>query len=362
MKRMIVLLCLLCGWLTYGNAQGIAFRETTFEAACQQAASEGKQVFMDCYTSWCGPCRLMATKEFVKPEAGAYFNGKFVCVKYDMEHGEGVQLKERFRVTVFPTFLILNPDGTEVGRLTGASELLPFIEKVEYLLKPENSLSLKKERFKAGEMSKQEMMEYVDGLFNAMDFDYQTIADSLFNLLNDEERMAPEYWNIFKYRLMFPKGRYFNYLEAHQSEFAQSVGKDKVDELLDRCYRTALITYTNATMSVKKFGELDWVLENLKKSSFKNKAAIEEMAKVAQARCQNDAKILLKVLTRLMDDGNTEILRLCMRSPLLIDAGVMTPKERKAFVRLGERYAETCPPESQAQVKEMYNPLRYSKK
>ena len=242
------------------------------------------------------------------------------------------------------------------------NELLPFIEKVEYLLKPENSLSLKKERFKAGQLNKKEMMEYVDGLFNALDVEYCTVADSLFNLLSDEERLAPEYWNIFTYRLMFPKGRYFDYLEAHQADFVRFVGEEKVDGLLARCYKTALVPFTNATMSSNKFQELDEVLASLKESSFKDKPVIERMAEVAQARCQNDAKRLLKVLTQLMDEQNMDVFRLCMRAPLLIDATSMTSKERKAFVRLGDRYAEMCPPESQAQVQEMYNPLRNYRK
>ena len=169
MKRIVFMICLLGGWMTCCFAQGIVFCELTLEAACRQADSEGKYVFVDCYTSWCGPCRQMATREFVKPEAGTYFNEKFVCVKYDMERGEGIQLRERFKVTAYPTFLLLKSNGTEIGRLVGGNELLPFIEKVEYLLKPENSLSLKKERFKAGQLNKKEMMEYVDGLFNALD-------------------------------------------------------------------------------------------------------------------------------------------------------------------------------------------------
>ena len=162
MKRIVFMICLLGGWMTCCFAQGIVFCELTLEAACRQADSEGKYVFVDCYTSWCGPCRQMATREFVKPEAGTYFNEKFVCVKYDMERGEGIQLRERFKVTAYPTFLLLKSNGTEIGRLVGGNELLPFIEKVEYLLKPENSLSLKKERFKAGQLNKKEMMEYVD--------------------------------------------------------------------------------------------------------------------------------------------------------------------------------------------------------
>ena len=285
MKRIVFMICLLGGWMTCCFAQGIVFCELTLEAACRQADSEGKYVFVDCYTSWCGPCRQMATREFVKPEAGTYFNEKFVCVKYDMERGEGIQLRERFKVTAYPTFLLLKSNGTEIGRLVGGNELLPFIEKVEYLLKPENSLSLKKERFKAGQLNKKEMMEYVD-------------------------RLAPEYWNIFTYRLMFPKGRYFDYLEAHQADFVRFVGEEKVDVLLARCYKTALVPFTNATMSSNKFQELDEVLASLKESSFKDKPVIERMAEVAQARCQNDAKRLLKVLTQLMDEQNMDVFGL----------------------------------------------------
>ena len=204
MKKIFLFIAFLWISLVSFAQDGVNFEHLSFREALDKAKSEQKYVFMDCYTSWCGPCLQMATREFVKPEAGTYFNEKFVCVKYDMERGEGIQLRERFKVTAYPTFLLLKSNGTEIGRLVGGNELLPFIEKVEYLLKPENSLSLKKERFKAGQLNKKEMMEYVDGLFNALDVEYCTVADSLFNLLSDEERLAPEYWNIFTYRLMFP--------------------------------------------------------------------------------------------------------------------------------------------------------------
>ena len=76
--------------------EGVNFRDITFEEALKQAKSENKLVFMDCYTSWCGPCKNMADKVFPQKAAGDYFSPRFVCVKYDMEKGAGVELAKKF--------------------------------------------------------------------------------------------------------------------------------------------------------------------------------------------------------------------------------------------------------------------------
>ena len=86
----------------------INFREGGFAEALEAAKSENKLVFMDCYTSWSGPCKLMASKEFVQEKAGEYFNPRFVSVKIDMEKGEGVELRKRYDVNAYPTLLVLN--------------------------------------------------------------------------------------------------------------------------------------------------------------------------------------------------------------------------------------------------------------
>ena len=36
------------------------FQELSLEKAREQARAENKPIFLDCYTSWCGSCKMMA--------------------------------------------------------------------------------------------------------------------------------------------------------------------------------------------------------------------------------------------------------------------------------------------------------------
>ena len=107
MKHIYTLLLGLWAWSMTMAQEGVNFRDITFEEALKQAKSENKLVFMDCYTSWCGPCKNMADKVFPQKAAGDYFNPRFVCVKYDMEKGAGVELAKKFEVHAYPTFLMI---------------------------------------------------------------------------------------------------------------------------------------------------------------------------------------------------------------------------------------------------------------
>ena len=110
---------------------GIKFETCTLAEALEKAAAEGKRVFVDCYTSWCVPCRRLSKEVFVLPEVGGYFNHRFVCIKLDMEKGEGPDVAKRYNVNAYPTMLVLSPDGKEENKVLGyrsAEELLQLIK------------------------------------------------------------------------------------------------------------------------------------------------------------------------------------------------------------------------------------------
>lgn len=97
---------------------------------------------MDCYTSWCGPCKYMSETIFPQEKAGEFFNPKFVCVKFDMEKGEGPELGKKFGVRAYPTFLILRPDGSVQHKVVGGGDLEGFIARVEKGLNEKTSSRL----------------------------------------------------------------------------------------------------------------------------------------------------------------------------------------------------------------------------
>ena len=86
-----MLLCWLS--LTLLRAQeGVRFESLTFEEALQKAKEENRWIFLDAYTSWCGPSKEMAEQDFTLAKARVFFNSRFVNVKYDMKKAESPEL------------------------------------------------------------------------------------------------------------------------------------------------------------------------------------------------------------------------------------------------------------------------------
>jgi thiol-disulfide isomerase/thioredoxin len=108
--------------------KGIEFFEGTWDEALAESKRTGKPIFMDAYAAWCGPCKWMARNTFPDPSVGAYYNKNFICVKMDMEKGEGPSLARKFGVRAYPTLLYINSDGKVIKRTEGARGAQDFIQ------------------------------------------------------------------------------------------------------------------------------------------------------------------------------------------------------------------------------------------
>ena len=109
------------------------------EAMLDQAAREGKPVFIDFYADWCVPCKEMDAQTFAAPEVVTR-SRDFVMLKVDLTSTEDPKagaLREKYQVKGVPTLVFLRPDGQEISDLRGTG----FESKDVFLGKDEQGLN-----------------------------------------------------------------------------------------------------------------------------------------------------------------------------------------------------------------------------
>ena len=237
---------------SFARAQeGVNFRNLTFEQALVVAKEENKLVFVDCYTSWCAPCKYMSDKIFTKKEAGDYFNPRFVCVKFDMEKGEGRKLARLFNVSSYPTFVIVRPDGVVQHKLVGGNELDEFVLRVEKGIGAGTNLLHMNRLYATGQMNESQLMDYYSVLLEAGEKKMRgRIYKELWQRLPGEEKVKAQYWPLFIDENCVIGKEAFDFLLAHLQSIRANVGREKVDAYLTDYYENILdnqiLGYVNA--------------------------------------------------------------------------------------------------------------------
>lgn len=133
MKKLLLLLALTIS--SFALSAQVKFESGTLRSLIEKASAENKLIFVDCYAVWCGPCKQMDANVFPRKDVGDFMNSNFINAKFDMEKGEGLSIAKKYNISSYPTFLILNKRGEEVGRLVGSSDGPEFINRVQEALK-----------------------------------------------------------------------------------------------------------------------------------------------------------------------------------------------------------------------------------
>lgn len=126
MKKQLIIISALLFSLS-GFSQGIEFEHGSWKEVLEKAQQTNKPIFVDVYTSWCGPCKKMSKDIFPLTEVGKVYNANFVCYQIDAEKGDGVEIAKKYEVKSYPTYLFLKSDGTLFSRSLGSMEAEKFI-------------------------------------------------------------------------------------------------------------------------------------------------------------------------------------------------------------------------------------------
>ena len=108
MKYIFFIFSIIISTSVFAQEKGIQFEKGTWKEVVAKAKKENKMIYVDFFTTWCGPCKLMSSKYFIDEKAGVKYNPTFVNFKIDAEKGEGVELAKKYNVTGYPTNIFID--------------------------------------------------------------------------------------------------------------------------------------------------------------------------------------------------------------------------------------------------------------
>src|SRR6187455_3814008 len=109
----------------HADAPGIAWFDGDVDAAFKSAQASNKPVLLYWGAQWCPPCTQLKSAVFSRPD----FIEKsklFVAVYLDGDLPDAQKWGDVFRVTGYPTVVVLKPDRTEITRIAGNMDLWSY--------------------------------------------------------------------------------------------------------------------------------------------------------------------------------------------------------------------------------------------
>lgn len=125
--RPLIIAAIFCFTSLAAYSQPIRFSSLSFREALAKAKREGKPLFIEIYTTWCTYCKQMERDVFTTKEAGDYYNGHFISLRYDAVKTDGIQIRNTYTLPGLPAFLYLSPDGLVLRKTAGFQPLPAFL-------------------------------------------------------------------------------------------------------------------------------------------------------------------------------------------------------------------------------------------
>ncbi len=219
----------------------MVFEEGDWTSVKAKAKQENKIIFIDLYTTWCGPCKVMAKKIFPLKEVGDFYNANFINYKIDAEKGEGIDLNKKFGVTAYPTYIFADANGEFLHQAVGTFPADGFIEEGKTALDPSKQL---KNLVENGEnIGKEEMPAYLRYL-KSQNLPHNDKLESYLTSLTSEELLTTKTFQLigdlggrrpegFTYELMF----------RHKDGMSKVVGEQRMDNYFFKLFLEEAYSY-----------------------------------------------------------------------------------------------------------------------
>lgn len=244
MKRVLLSAALSCilAMSAFAQTREIDFKhDAAFKEVLAEAKKQNKLIFFDAYTSWCGPCKVMANTVFKTDSIADFFNQTFVNLKVDMEKGEGPKLNKQFGVSAYPTLMFIDGDGNLVHKIVGSAPANVFMAESRKALNPERTVYGLGKKFNAGDHSAETTIAYMTALETAYDHDKMgEVAKIYFDALPQSSLLEGKNWVMANRFLYDVSSASFAWLLRKSDELAAKYGKGKVEMYFNQVFYSTI--------------------------------------------------------------------------------------------------------------------------
>ncbi len=117
---------------SFAQDKGIKFQTgLSWKQVLRKAAKENKHVMVDCYASWCVPCKQLEKNVFPEEKVGTEINSRFISIRVQMDssksdneeikswYAQARVFEKEYQVQAYPTILFFNSKGEALHKFVG---------------------------------------------------------------------------------------------------------------------------------------------------------------------------------------------------------------------------------------------------
>jgi len=206
-----------------------------------KAKAENKYIFLDCFTTWCGPCRYMRTTIFPQEEIGNFFNDKFVSAEVQLDttaadndhvkswYADAHAIMTQYGIKAFPTYLVFAPDGRVLHRIVGSSTAKLFIEEVQESFDSTKQYYTKLAQFENGRRDSGFLRRFAIQASDAYDLTLGKKVAKAY-LAGQSNLFTPTALDLIYMYTTHSTDEYFNFLAKNTNKINQVSGAGKAEQ------------------------------------------------------------------------------------------------------------------------------------
>jgi len=199
----------------------------------------------------------MEKNVFVSDSIYTFYNKNFINYKSDMEKGEGVDLRKKYAVLSFPTYLFVNSKGEIVHRTASLMQVGEFLKEAETALDPSRNYSTLKEKYEAGDHTNSLLLHYAKALQKVNRQQSEKIENELLSKITDEELNSEFGWQVIQQMARSESDRLGKYLLLHESYYKQLAGEEAVQTVRNRLRMSEMYALIREKNEAVFFTKLD---------------------------------------------------------------------------------------------------------